>query len=158
MRPLFRSLATAAVILAFALGASAETFKLRYERLEPQLDELTDRDRDVVSDAINLIKEGEHVLALARLSELKERNPKNSSLRVLASYALLQTGNLLGAFEEAERAHDTPPGDSYRCWFLAKVALLNGKLEICDREIEHVRSDPAMAAEVRELEQELANQ
>ncbi len=156
MRPLSRSLAMAAVVFALAVGASAATFDLNYQRLKPELDTLSDRDRDAVADAINLIKQGENTLALARLSDLKEDNPKNSSLRVLAAYALLQTGNLLGAFEEAEHAHDTPPAGSYKCWFLAKVALLNGKREICDREIAHVKSAGDMPSEARELEQELA--
>jgi Flp pilus assembly protein TadD len=109
-----------------------------------------------VGDAIALIRNDEHVLALARLSSLKQANPQNSSLRILASYALLQVGNLVGAFEEAEKAHTAPNGNSYRCWFLAKVALLNGKKSRCERELEHLKRIGDMAAEAAELEKELA--
>ncbi len=136
-------------------GLQAESFDLNYDRLRGALNEITGSDQDTVSDAINLIKKGEHVLALSRLSSLKQTNPNNSSLRILAAYALLQAGNLLGAFDEAEKAHDAPNGNSYKCWFLAKVALLNGKKTICERELEHIRSAGDMVSEARQLEKEL---
>ncbi len=155
MTHLFRLLAVIMVAVSLSFGADAQKFKLQFEPLEQELEHLTTADRDIVSDAINLIKASEHSLALARLSDLKERSPQNSSLRILVSYALLQAGNLLGAFEEAQQAHAAPNGNHYKCWFLAKVALLNGKHEVCAREIEHVRSTGEMVAEVNQLEKEL---
>jgi Flp pilus assembly protein TadD len=112
-------------------------------------------DRNVVRDAISLLKRGDHLLALSRLTAIKDQNPDNSSLRILASYALLQAGNLLGAFEEAEAAHNASNGNSYKCWFLAKVSLLAGNKESCRRELDHVKKAGDMVAEVRELEKEL---
>jgi Flp pilus assembly protein TadD len=139
----------------FVGGVRADPLAMNYERLMPSIELLSTADRDVVSDTISLIKDGEHTLALSRLSSLKQRNPQNSSLRILASYALLQIGNQAGAFEEAEKAHDTPDGDEFKCWFLAKVALLSGKRAVCEREIEHLRQHGEMTAEVNKLEEEL---
>ena len=149
------------LFLAFAiLGpapwmARAEPLVLDYERLRPAMETLTSADRDVVADAISLIQRGEHTLALSRLSSLKQRSPQNSSLRILASYALLQMGHLAGAFEEAERAHKAPDGDVYKCWFLAKIALLHGKRDVCEREIQHVEAHAGMLAEAEALRKEL---
>lgn len=146
-------------LLVFVCGiAFADTpteFDLKFERLQPAIDTLSVAEREAVADAISLIKRGENVLALSRLSGLKQRRPNNSSVRILASYALLQVGNLLGAFEEAEKAHDAPDGNSYKCWFLAKIALMNGKSAICERELDHVHSAGDMVGEARELEEEL---
>lgn len=144
------------VLMLAAASAPADTFDLDHARLAPALDELTEGERHAVGDAIALIRNDEHGLALARLSSLKQANPQNSSLRILAAYALLQVGNLVGAFEEAEKAHTAPNGNSYRCWFLAKVALLNGKKSRCERELEHLKRIGDMAAEAAELEKELA--
>jgi Flp pilus assembly protein TadD len=155
MKQLTLVLLLAALSAGVALGDTPEEFDLKFDRLEPVLEVLSAADRDAVSDAINLLKRGENVLALSRLSALKQRNPNNSSLRILASYALLQAGNLLGAFEEAEKAHVAPNGNSYKCWFLAKIALINGKTAICERELEHVKGAGDMVAEARELEKEL---
>jgi len=143
-------------VVGLATVAQATEFDLNFDRLTPGIDVLTSADRDVVADTINLIKRGDHALALTRLSSLKQQNPENSSLRILASYALLQAGNLAGAFQEAEQAHEASNGNSYKCWFLAKVALLNGKKELCERELKHVKSAGDMVAEAKQLEQELA--
>lgn len=145
-------------VLAFGLAVApgqADNLALKYERLNPAIDLLNDSDRNVVRDAISLLKRGDHLLALSRLAAIKEQNPDNSSLRILASYALLQAGNLLGAFEEAEAAHKAPNGNSYKCWFLAKVSLLAGNKESCRRELEHVKKAGDMMAEVRQLEKEM---
>ncbi len=144
-----------ALTILTATGLFSASFELQFDRLQPALTELSAADRDIVNDSINLIKQGEHILALSRLSSLKQRSPQNSSLRILVSYALLQAGNVVGAFTEAEKAHEAPNGNSYKCWFLAKVALLNGKKDVCERELEHVKGAGDMAAEVRQLEQEL---
>ncbi len=146
------------VLLGFLMlgaGPRVGTFDLDYGRLAGPINELSEGERDAVADAIRLMKQGRHLLALSRLSALNQSNPRNSSLRILASYALLQTGNLLGAFREAEKAHETPEKNSYKCWFLAKVALLNGKTALCERELEHVRNIGDMPAEAAELEKEL---
>jgi len=157
MRSVLQSIFAFAILGLAPLIAGADPLSLNYERLEPAMEVLTNADRDVVADAINLIQRGEHTLALSRLSSLKRRSPQNSSLRILASYALLQVGNLAGAFEEAERAHRAPGGNSYQCWFLAKIALLNGKRDVCEREIGHVESAGGMAAEAEALRKELVN-
>ncbi len=149
-------LAPAAFAILLAVPAFADTFDLNYDRLERAIDVLSHDDRDAVNDSIQLIKDGKHSLALARLSALNKSNPKNSSLRILASYALLQAGNVVGAFKEAETAHEAPNGNSYKCWFLGKVALLNGKGALCEREIEHVHGVGDMVAEAKALEAELA--
>lgn len=125
------------------------------DRLSAALRPLSKADARAVQESIQLIQKGSHAAALVRLTELNRGNPDNSSLRILTSYAMLQIGNLLGAFEEAGKAHDAPNGNSYKCWFLAKVALLNGKRELCEREMKHVRGVGDMKAEVRALEEEL---
>ena len=129
------------LLLAFLLASQSctrEPLKLDYTRLSGPLASLEQTDRDAVQDAMQLIQSGEHSLALARLSSLNERNPSNSSLRILTSYALLQAGNLAGAFEEAEKAHAAPDRLAYKCWFLGKVAELNGNQEIAEREVAHL--------------------
>ena len=110
--------------------------ELQYDRLASALTLLNDADRKIVNEAAQLIREGEHVGALARLSALTHSNPDNSSLRILMAYAQLQLGNLTGAFDEAKKAHDAPNGNSYRCYFLAKIAFLTGDNVTCRREIE----------------------
>jgi len=131
-------------------------FELDYGRLSGPLAKLPPPDQNAVHDAIRLIKDGDHALALARLSSLMDqKNPQNSSLRILASYALLQAGNLLGAFQEAEKAHEAPGGGMYACWFLGKVALLNGNKEVSERELRHLKRAGGMAAETDELEKEI---
>ncbi len=138
-----------------APAAQTPGFELEYERLSAPIAALGTGDRDVVRDTIQLIRQGEHALALNRLSSLTERNPQNSGLRILASYALLEAGNLAGAFEQAEKAHQAPDRNSYTCWFLGKVALLSGNREVCERELHHLeRAGPDMLAQERALEEE----
>jgi hypothetical protein len=64
-------------------------------------------------------------------------------------------GNLVGAFEEAKKAESAPNGNSYKCWFLAKVAVLAGDRKVCRRELKHVKQAGDMVAEVTALEREL---
>jgi hypothetical protein len=139
-----------------SVGTAIPQFDLDYDVLELPLSAVREGDRDAVADTVQLIRKGEHSLALDRLSALTANNPENSGLRILASYALLQTGNLVGAFEEAEKGHQAPQRFGYKCWFLGKVALLNGDRHTCEREIAHVHGVGGMEAEARELEQELA--
>ena len=145
-------------LLALApLAGSLQCAKLdvRMERLAESLKLLKVTDRSVVDQAVALIRKGENTAALAQLSTLNRANPKNSSLRILTAYALLQVGNLVGAFEEAKKAESAPNGNSYKCWFLAKVAVLAGDRKVCKRELKHVKTVGDMAAEVRALEKDL---
>ncbi|MCX6625803.1 MAG: hypothetical protein NTY38_33015, partial [Acidobacteria bacterium] len=108
------------VLLLFAAGAAAETLDLRPDRLAASLGKLSGGDQRAAKQALELIRKGEHSLALAQLTALTSRNPNASSIRILASYAMLQLGNLIGAFGEARKAETTSDANSYSCWFLAK--------------------------------------
>ena len=146
------------MLLTFVLLATtgqANTFDLQYEQLDDALKKLTKNERDTVNDTIRLIKENEHSLALARLGTLQQDHPENSSLRILASYVLLQAGNLIGSFEEARKASESADINPYKRWFMAKVAFLNGNTEVCRREIEHLKESGEMVAETKQLEAEL---
>ncbi|MBS1830993.1 MAG: hypothetical protein JST93_37215 [Acidobacteria bacterium] len=145
------------LVLTFwcATPAAAVTFDLRFDRLAEALGILPDNDRKAVEDIIQLIKRGENTDAYQRLSELNKTNPSNSSLRVLTSYALLQLGNAIGALEEADKAHDAPNGNSYKCLFFAKIAFLNGQTEACKRELGHARKAGDLPKEVKALEKEM---
>lgn len=131
---------------------------LRMERLSESLKLLKEQERSVVDQALELIQKGRNTAALAQLSTLMKDNPKNTSLRVLAAYGLLRAGDLLGAFEEAKKAESSPHGNSYTCWFLARVALLVGDRPMCERELKHVKKAGDMAADVEALEKELARE
>jgi len=133
----------------------AANVDLRAERLAEALDLLQPGERSVVDHAVDLIRKGMNTDALAALSSLTKDNPKNSSLRILTAYALLQVGNLVGAFDEAKKAEAAPNGNSYKCWFLAKVALLAGDRAVCKREIAHAKKVGDMADDVNALEKEL---
>ena len=137
------------------LAAQAPAVDLRLDRLASALTLLSEGDRKIVDGAAQLIREGQHVAALAQLSALTHSNPDNSSLRILIGYVQLQLGNLTGALEEAKKAHDAPNGNSYRCYFLAKIALLTGDKVTCRRELNHVKNAGDMPNEVRQLESEL---
>jgi Flp pilus assembly protein TadD len=128
---------------------------LRFDRLASALTLLNDRDRKVVDQAAELIRGGENLAALARLSVLTDRNPENSSLRILIAYAQLQIGNLTGAFNEAKRAENEPNGNSYKCFFLAKLALLTGDKATCHREMNHLKAAGDMKEDVRQLQEEV---
>jgi len=153
-----RGLALGILLLSGASLLSAApppAVDLRVDRLASALTLLNDNDRKVVDDAVQLIREGENAAALARLSTLTRSNPDNSSLRILMGYAQLQLGNLTGAFDEAKKAHDAPNGNSYRCYFLAKIAFLTGDRVTCQRELNHVRNAGDMPEEARQLENDL---
>lgn len=133
----------------------APAMDLRFDRLTSALTLLSDADRKVVDQAAQLIRQGENAAALARLSTLIHSNANNSSLRILIAYAQLQLGNLTGAFDEAKKAHDAPNGNSYRCYFLAKIAFLTGDNVTCRRELNHVKNAGDMPAEVRQLQDDV---
>ncbi|HTQ58032.1 MAG TPA: hypothetical protein VMI94_26385 [Bryobacteraceae bacterium] len=142
-------------VVASAAPPATSPVDLRVDRLASALTLLNDADRKVVNDSIQLIREGENAGALARLSTLTHSNPENSSLRILIAYAQLQLGNLAGAFSEAKKAHDAPNGNSYRCYFLARIAFLTGDKVTCRRELNHVKNAGDMPNDVRQLESDL---
>jgi len=146
---------TAVAALAPPPAPAASSVDLRMDRLASALTLLSASDRQVVHQAAELIREGENVGALARLSTLAHSNPENSSLRILIAYAQLQLGNLTGALDEAKKAHDAPNGNSYKCYFLAKIAFLAGDKATCRRELNHVKKAGDMPAEVRQLQNDL---
>lgn len=112
-------------------------------------------DRGAVDAAVDLIKKGEHTVALARLYTLANKNPDVSALKILSAYSLLQVGNLVGALEQAKKAETTKDHTSYACFFLAKVAYLTGDKEACKREIKHVKGTGDFKAEIKDLEKDL---
>jgi len=144
-----------AATLALAAPPPAPGMELRFDRLASALTLLSDSDRKIVDEAAQLIREGENVGALARLSTLTQSNPNNSSLRILMAFAQLQLGNLTGALDEAKKAHEAPNGNSYRCYFLAKIAFLTGDTVTCRRELNHAKNAGDMPEEVRQLQNDL---
>jgi Flp pilus assembly protein TadD len=155
MRQLFVLVFSIAGLAVAAPPPPAPTMELRFDRLTSALTLMSDSDRKVVDQAAQLIREGEHVGALARLSSLTQTNPDNSSLRILIAYVQLQLGNLTGAFDEAKKAHEAPNGNSYRCYFLAKIAFLTGDKVTCQRELNHVKNAGDMKEDARQLEGDL---
>ena len=117
---------------------------------------LPDAQRRTLDRAISLVRRGEHLAALSVLQEMAKSTPGSSAVRVVLSYALLQAGNVAGAFDEARLAESAPDRNSYMCVFLAKIALLAGDTSTCKREIEHARSTGKHGKEVKELESALA--
>jgi hypothetical protein len=103
----------------------------------------------IVQRAVESIKRRENTATLSQLSALNKNYPMNSSgarvesalLRILTAYVLLQTGNPLGAFDYARKAETSPGGNSCKCWFLAKAALIAGDNAVCVRELAHARAD-----------------
>ena len=144
-----------AATLALAAPPPGPSMELRFDRLTSALTLLSDSDRKIVDEAVQLIREGEHVGALARLSTLTHSNPDNSSLRILMAYAQLQLGNLTGALDEAKKAHEAPNGNSYRCYFLAKIAFLTGDSVTCRRELNHAKNAGDMPEDIRQLQNDL---
>jgi Flp pilus assembly protein TadD len=152
-----KGLLSLVVLCTLALQpADAINLELRFDRLQEAFRLLPEADRGTVDEIIVLLKRGSHKEALTRLEELNQQFPSNSSLRVLTAYALLNLGNVLGAFEEADRAHDAPNGNPYKCLFFSKVALLAGRHEACKRELEHARQNKEQPKEVREIEMALS--
>jgi Flp pilus assembly protein TadD len=147
-----RLILVCATTLALAAPPPAPSMDLRFDRLASALTLLSDADHKIVDEAAQLIREGEHAGALARLSTLTHSNPDNSSLRILMAYAQLQLGNLTGALDEAKKA---PNGNSYRCYFLAKIAFLAGDNVTCRRELNHAKNAGDMPEDVRQLQNDL---
>lgn len=143
------------VVLARLGFAESPKLELAADQLADPLKLLKDQDRSIVEQAIQLIRSGNHSLALVRLTSLNANNPQNSSLHILAAYAQLHLGNLLGAFDESKKAERAPNGNSYKCYFLAKIALLNGNKKVFQRELKHVKGAGDRQAEARELDKEL---
>lgn len=154
MRRLCLTLICAATV-SLAAPPPAPNVDLRYDRLASALTLLSDRDHKIVDQAVQLIREGEHAGALARLSTLTHSNPDNSSLRILMAYAQLQLGNLTGALDEAKKAHEASNGNSYRCYFLAKIAFLTGDNVTCRRELNHAKNAGDMQDDVRQLQNDI---
>ncbi len=148
-------LITIALCLFLHAPVQAAAFDLRFERLAESLAGLKETDRSTVQRAVESIKRGENTVALTQLSALTRNYPMNSSVRILTAYVLLQTGNLLGAFDEARKAESAPDGNSYKCWFLAKIAFIAGDNAVCKRELAHARGDKAATEDVRALEKEM---
>lgn len=143
------------VSLAVAAPPEAPGIALHFDRLTSALNLMSAADHKIVDEAAQLIKEGQYLGALARLSALTHSNSDNSSLRILLGYVQLQLGNLTGALDEAKKAHDAPNGGSYRCYFLAKIAFLTGDKVTCRRELNHVKNAGDMPSEVRQLQNDL---
>jgi Flp pilus assembly protein TadD len=152
-----RCLCVLAIAVLCPLFAIAEQPKLDRKRLEPSLKSLTRSQRGVIDGALELIRKGEHTAALARLTELSRDNPNNSGTRIVLAYALLQAGNLAGAFDHAAKAEAAPGHDSYACLFLARIAYLVGDTARCRRELGHVREAGGDPREVESLERRLAS-
>ena len=150
-----RFLPVICLVVSMLPPTNAATFDLRLDRLADSFKLLQETDRASVDEVVGLIKMGDHSGALARLQELNQRNPQNSSLRVLTAYTMLQLGNLVGAFDEAYRGEATPGKSSYKCWVLAKIALLSGEDAVCKRELKHVRKVGDMPEEAKSLEAEI---
>ncbi len=123
--------------------------------LSQPLQDLTPADRRVVDEAVRLIQQKQHTQALGKLISLTARNPKNSAVRVLRAYVLLELGNVAGALGDAKVAESAGGHAAYRCWFLAQVAYLAGNKPLCHREIKHLAGNPAYGAKAAELGQSL---
>jgi predicted Zn-dependent protease len=124
--------------------------ELDIKALAKPLQDLMPAERQVVDEAIELIGQKRHALALLDLTRLTASNPNNSALRVLRAYVLLELGNITGALNDARSAEASGARSAYRCWFLAQVAYLAGNKPLCCREIKHLTSQPSpygMAAE-----------
>ena len=129
--------------------------RLDLKALAEPLQDLTPADRALVDKAIKLIDRRQHLQALTYLTELTVSNPKNSSLRVLRAYVLLELGNVVGALGDARTAEASGSHAAYRCWFLAQVAYLAGDKPLCRREIKHLAGSATYAAGVDQLRSDL---
>ncbi len=129
--------------------------RLDLKALAEPLQDLTPADRALVDKAIKLIDMKQHLQALTYLTELTVSNPKNSSLRVLRAYVLLELGNITGALGDARTAEGAGAHSAYRCWFLAQVAYLAGNKPLCRREIKHLAGNATYAAGVDQLTSDL---
>jgi len=155
-------LTTGLVLLLFLTLAAAPStcagqppFDLNYNLIDQPLRQLGSDDQAAVQQAIELIQRGDYAASLIRLSALSDKNPGNSSLHILAAYAKLLVGNALGAFNEAQTAERAKDGNHYKCWFLAKIALLTGHNSECERELKHIEKFDDMKGEVKSMRAEL---
>lgn len=157
LRTLLMRWRASALLMALTLApAQAEIFALKFERLNGALAMLSATDRQTVDNAIALIKQGDHNLALIELNSVARTNPTSAGVRVLTAYALLNLGNTLGAFKEAKTA-ESVGHDSYICSFLGRVAYLVGDVRACKREIKHVKAAGDPDGEAAALEKALAS-
>jgi hypothetical protein len=129
--------------------------ELDLRSLTEPLQDLTPADRDSIDGAVALIKQKQHLLALANLTGLRQRNPDNSAVRILRAYVLLELGNLSGALEDAGAAEASGAHAAYKCWFLAQVAYFSGNQPLCRREIKHIASNPTYGPRAEQLRREL---
>jgi predicted Zn-dependent protease len=124
---------------ASAPGASGTTLGSRIELsiqdLAEPLRDLSPSDEEAFNEAVTLIQQKQHVLALAVLTPLTRSNPANSSLHIARAYVLLELGNVVGALGDAKQAEESGTHTAYKCWFLARVAYLSGNKPLCRREI-----------------------
>ena len=147
-------LAVSSFPMATALSAaSAEKPRpsIDLAALSEPLQDLSPRERSLVEDAAGLIRENRHAEALATLTQLTKSNPKNSAVRVLRAYALLELGNVTDALVDASTAEGSGGHSAYKCWFLAQVAYLAGDKPLCRREIKHIGSNPTYGPEAKKL-------
>ena len=128
---------------------------LDFRALIEPLQDLTPPDRDNIYEALALIKQKQHLLALANLTGLTQRNPDNSAVRILRAYVLLELGNLSGALDDADAAEAAGAHAAYKCWFLAQVAHLAGNKPLCRREVKHIANDPTYGPRAEKLRREL---
>jgi predicted Zn-dependent protease len=142
--------------LAAAAGTAQPQPKLDEAALAGSAHTLDTADAKVFDDAIELIKQGNHALALLSLTRLTGSNPRNVAVRATRAYVLLQVGNLLGALDDARIAEKTGPHTAYRCWLLAQISYLAGNQHLCKREIKHLEGNAEYGAEAAKLGESLS--
>jgi len=128
---------------------------LDLKALSEPLQDLTPADHEILDKSVKLIGDGKHIQALAYLTELTVSNPRNSALRVIRAYALLEMGNIAGALGDARIAEDSGTHSAYKCWFLAQVAYMAGDKPLCRREIKHLAGNVTYAPGVEKLSDDL---
>ncbi len=128
---------------------------LNLKALAEPLQDLTAEERNSVDAAYRLIRQKKHLLALTSLTSLTETNPKNSAIRVLRAYVLLELGNITGSLNDASFAEESGGRSAYRCWFLAQVAYLAGDKPLCRREIGHISHNPTYGPKAEKLGRKL---
>jgi hypothetical protein len=131
------------------------SFPLRFDLLAASLASLPSNERQRIDSAIGLIRKGEHLAALAPLLEVTRSNPQVSGARVVLAYAMLQAGNLAGAFEHARQAEKSSDRTTYVCLFLARLAALVGNTDVCRRELKHISGDAQLRADAQDVERQL---
>jgi Flp pilus assembly protein TadD len=146
--------------ILLCLSAAPHVFAAKVElnlgHLSPSLRNLKRADQTTIERAVTLIKKGQHTAAFAQLTEISRAHPNNSAVRVVLAYALLQAGNLAGAFDQAQQAEAASDHTSYACLFLARIAYLIGDTAVCRRELDHVIGSGEHVAEAKRIERDLA--